>query len=114
MTFDHDIGYSFPLFSYLLKNEGRRKWESIAKIIIKGHAFLFDRFRYKAWEELNFDIGFLKSLSWIYLWDGFLLYLISLWIYICYISISLWIFERELKDPEGMKVKFRKIVQGNV
>ena len=27
MTFDHDFGYSFPLFSSLLKKEGRRKGE---------------------------------------------------------------------------------------
>ena len=25
MTFDHDFGYSFPLFPSLLKKEGRRK-----------------------------------------------------------------------------------------
>ena len=27
MTFDHDFGYSFHLFSSLLKKEGRRKGE---------------------------------------------------------------------------------------
>ena len=27
MTFDHDFGYSFRLFSFLLKKEGRRKGE---------------------------------------------------------------------------------------
>ena len=27
MTFDYDFGYSFPLFSSLLKKEGRRKGE---------------------------------------------------------------------------------------
>jgi hypothetical protein len=27
MTFDHDLGYSFPLFSSLLKKEERRKGE---------------------------------------------------------------------------------------
>ena len=27
MTFDHDFVYSFPLFSYLLKKEVRRKGE---------------------------------------------------------------------------------------
>jgi len=25
MTFDYDFGYSFPLFSSLIKKEGRRK-----------------------------------------------------------------------------------------
>ena len=42
MTFDHDFGHSLPLFSSLLKKEGRRKWEWIAKIAIKSHAFLLD------------------------------------------------------------------------
>ena len=27
MTFDYDFGYSLPLFSFLLKKEGRRKGE---------------------------------------------------------------------------------------
>ena len=41
MTFDHDFGYLFHLFSSLLKKEGRRKkW--IAKIMIKSHSFLLD------------------------------------------------------------------------
>ena len=39
MTFDHNFGYSFTLFSFLLKKEGRRKGEWIAKILIKSHAF---------------------------------------------------------------------------
>ena len=39
MTFDHDFGYSFPLFSSILEKEGRRKGEWIAKIVIKSHAF---------------------------------------------------------------------------
>ena len=43
MTFDHDFGYSFPLFSSLLKKEGRRKGEWIAKIVIKSNAFLLDQ-----------------------------------------------------------------------
>ena len=30
-TFDHDFGYSFTLFSSLLKKEGRRKGECISK-----------------------------------------------------------------------------------
>ena len=42
MTFDHDFSYSFPLFSFLLKKEGRRKKELLAKIMIKCHAFLLD------------------------------------------------------------------------
>ena len=43
MNFDHDFGYSLPLFSSLLKKEGRRKGDLIAKIVIKSHAFLLDR-----------------------------------------------------------------------
>jgi hypothetical protein len=31
MTFDHDFGYSFPLFYSPLKKEGRRKEERIRK-----------------------------------------------------------------------------------
>ena len=42
MTFDHDFGYSFPLFASLLKKEVRRKAELIANIVIKSHAFLLD------------------------------------------------------------------------
>jgi hypothetical protein len=42
MTFDHEIGYYFPLFSSLLKKEGRRKGELISKIVIKSHALLLD------------------------------------------------------------------------
>ena len=42
MPFDHDFGHFFPLFSSLLKKEGRRKGELIAKIGIKSHAFLLD------------------------------------------------------------------------
>ena len=38
MTFDHHFGYSFPL----LKKEGKRKGDCIAKIVIKSHAFLLD------------------------------------------------------------------------
>ena len=40
MIFDHDFGYSFPLFSSLVKKEGRRKGEWIAKTVIKSYAFL--------------------------------------------------------------------------
>jgi hypothetical protein len=39
MTFDHDFGYSFPIFSSLLNKEERR---ILAKIVIKGHASLLD------------------------------------------------------------------------
>ena len=45
MTFDQDFVYSFTLFSSLLKREGRRKGELIAKIVIKSHAFLLDQFK---------------------------------------------------------------------
>ena len=41
MTFDYDFVFFF-LFSSLLKKEGRRKAEWIAKIVIKSHAFLLD------------------------------------------------------------------------
>ena len=44
MTFDHVFGYSLALFSSLPKIEGRRKWEWIAEIVIKSHAFLVDFF----------------------------------------------------------------------
>ena len=43
MTFDHDFGYSFILFSSLLKKEERRKGEWTAKLVIKSHAFLLDQ-----------------------------------------------------------------------
>ena len=39
MTFDHNFGFYFPLFSSLLKKEGRRKGELIAKIVIKVMPF---------------------------------------------------------------------------
>ena len=45
MTFDHDFGYSFPLFSSLREKEGREKENEVAKILIKSHAFLLDRFK---------------------------------------------------------------------
>ena len=34
ITFDHDFGYSFPLFSSLLIKEGRKKNNEEAKIVI--------------------------------------------------------------------------------
>ena len=40
MTFDQDFDYSFPLFSSLLKNEGREKEN---EIVFKSHAFLLDQ-----------------------------------------------------------------------
>ena len=43
MTFDHDFGYSFPLFSSLLKKGGEEKENEVAKIVIKSHVFLLDR-----------------------------------------------------------------------
>ena len=42
ITFDHDFSYSFPLFSSLLKKEGREKKNQVSKIVIKSHAFLLD------------------------------------------------------------------------
>ena len=44
MTLDHDFVYSFPLFCSFLRKEGRREGEWLAKIVIKSHAFLLDRF----------------------------------------------------------------------
>ena len=43
VTFDHDSGYSFPLFSSLLKNREEEKENELAKIVIKSHAFLLDQ-----------------------------------------------------------------------
>ena len=34
MTFDQDLGYSFPLFSSLVKKEGREKDNEVSKIVI--------------------------------------------------------------------------------
>ena len=45
MTFDHDFCYSLPLFYSLLKKEGRRKKEWIAKIMIRCHAFLLNQIK---------------------------------------------------------------------
>ena len=57
MTFDHDFGYSFPLFSSLLlervtyplilgghssKKREEEKENKLSIIVIKGHAFLLD------------------------------------------------------------------------
>ena len=47
MTFDHDFGYSFPPFSSLLtKKREEEKENEDAKIVIKAHTFLLDRFYY--------------------------------------------------------------------
>ena len=42
MAFDHDFGYSFPLFSSLLEKREEEQENELAKIVIKGHAFLLD------------------------------------------------------------------------
>ena len=42
MTFDHDFGYYFPLFSSLLKKREEEKENELEKIVNKGHAFLLD------------------------------------------------------------------------
>ena len=41
MTFDHDFGYSFLLFSFQNK-EGREKENEVAKIVIKSYSILLD------------------------------------------------------------------------
>ena len=43
MTFDQDFGYSFPIFSSLLKKREEEKENELGKIVIKDHAFLFDQ-----------------------------------------------------------------------
>ena len=42
ITFDHDFGYSIPLFSSLLKKREEEKENELAKIVIKSHALLLD------------------------------------------------------------------------
>ena len=44
MTLDHDFGYSFPLFPFLLKKKEEEKENEVTKIVIKSHAFLLDQF----------------------------------------------------------------------
>ena len=39
MTFDRDFGYSFSLFSFVLKKREEEKENKIAKIVIKSHPF---------------------------------------------------------------------------
>ena len=39
MTFDYDFECSFPLFSSLLKKREEEKYNQLAKIVIKSHAF---------------------------------------------------------------------------
>ena len=44
MTFDHDFGYLFPLYSFLLTSKREEEKDNeLSKIVIKGHAFLLDR-----------------------------------------------------------------------
>jgi hypothetical protein len=44
MTFDHDFGDSYPLFSSLLKKEREEvKENELAKMVIKCHVFLLDQ-----------------------------------------------------------------------
>ena len=42
MTFDHYFGYSFPLYSSLLRKREEEK-DELSKIVNKGHAFLLDK-----------------------------------------------------------------------
>ena len=59
MTFDHDFGYSFPLFSSLLKKnfkKGRRKGEWIAKIVIKSDQDKYNPIKVKTLKCSNFTI----------------------------------------------------------
>ena len=53
MTFDHDVCYSFPLFSSFLKKGGEKRNEE-AKIVIKSHDFLLDQKNV----EYTFKCGF--------------------------------------------------------
>ena len=46
----------FPLFSSLLKKEGRRKWEWIVKIVILSHTFLHDQVKSKFNSHFGWDI----------------------------------------------------------
>ena len=47
MNFDHDFGYSFPFFPFPSKKKREEEKENdIAKIGIKGHAFLLDQFKH--------------------------------------------------------------------
>ena len=42
MNFDHDFGYSFPLFSSLQKKREEKKENELEKIMIKTYAFQTD------------------------------------------------------------------------
>jgi hypothetical protein len=68
MTFDHDFGYSLPLFSSLLKKEGRRKGEGIAKIMIKSHAFLLNPGEFLVLRDIFCFIFCNKSDDYLYLY----------------------------------------------
>ena len=46
MTFDHDFGYFFPFSLPPYKKRKREKVNELAKIMIKGHAFLLDHWIY--------------------------------------------------------------------
>ena len=53
----------FPLFSSLLKKEGRRKGEWIAKFVIKSHAFLLDPSEVTLWNFVGLNYIVSKSFS---------------------------------------------------
>ena len=42
MNFEHDFGYSFPVFISLLIKREEEKENELAKIVVKCHAFLLD------------------------------------------------------------------------
>ena len=59
MTFDHEFGYSFPHFYSLLKKRDEEKENELARIVIKGHAFLLDRYmKVKVSKCYHSKIGF--------------------------------------------------------
>ena len=51
MTFEYDFGYSFSVFSSLLKKREEEKENGLANIVIKGHAFLLDPKRLKIYSK---------------------------------------------------------------
>ena len=74
MTFDHDFGYSFPLFYSLLKKEGRRKGKWISKntpnrgrmnifVLAERQFFTFD------WASISCFLG---------PWDAYQIYIFDL------------------------------------
>ena len=61
ITFYHDLGYYFPLFSSLLKKEGSEKENEEAKIVI-NHAFLLDQpLSLLKWYDFNPDKNVLQK-----------------------------------------------------